>query len=169
MVRCSFLVADVSVKMKLHTEDRPADRRPMLDISEDGRGGVSSAWTTSKCFERAEYMTRGYVCRNTGDPEDPTPLIDQVYLRCTQRAAKVGEQVSSPKTRCSKYERRLEGLKRHIRRMKNVRQKRSLFGAGTRKAMLRSFLRDTAKLARKDISSFQQVATPCLDDLPRTP
>ena len=44
-----------------------------------------STWTTSKLLGRADPRTHVENAANEIDVEDPTPLMDPVYLGCTQR------------------------------------------------------------------------------------
>ena len=76
------------------------------------------------------------------DLEDPTPSEDQVYSGCTEREAKVDPQAVQSK---------------------NIRWKRSPLGAMIGKSCRICFAR-YCESAQKDVSSLQQVATPCIDD-----
>ena len=53
---------------------------------------------TSRWVVRKALLLWGLNLRKKIDLEDPTPLIDQVFLRCTQRAATNNEETIRTKT-----------------------------------------------------------------------
>ena len=83
------------------------------------------------------------------DIEDPTPLIDHVYLGCTQREAKVDLHAVQSQTGLFKKLTTTRKADQKVQAKENIRWKRSLLGAMICKVMPKNAWRDTANEQRR--------------------
>ena len=95
--------------------------------------------------------------------EDPTPLIDPLYLGCTERDAKVDPQAVQSKTELFKKLTTTKEADEKDETNENICWKRSLLGAHDTEGHAEKCVDRYCHLA-KNVSSFQQVATPCMYD-----
>ena len=98
------------------------------------------------------------------DLEDPTPLLDQVYLGCAQWQAKVDHQAVQSKTESFKKLTMAREADEKDQRKENILWKRSLVGVLIWNAMPKKCVENYCEWAQKDVFTLQQVATPCIDD-----
>ena len=98
------------------------------------------------------------------DIEDPTPFIDQVYLSCTQREAKVDPRaVHSKNELFNKLTTTREADEKDQTKGKYSLEKITAWSYDMEGHAEESVER-YCELAKKDVSSLQQVATACIDD-----
>ena len=107
--------------------------------------------------QKAELKKRVENLQKDINLEDPTPS------GCTQREAKVTWQFSQNRFVQTSW-RRQGRLTKKIRRKTNIRHKRFVLGAMTWKVMQKKCVERYCELAKTNVSSLQQVPTPCIDD-----